>query len=242
MLRGKNRNLFVLFLLLGLLFTLEARVLSKGVKYVGAENLAELSRQVDTERAAVEQLRQSKLLEKEKLTLLESPSEDNYDELLNTLKTQKSRYEKILSYTDVEGPGVIVIIDDSDRELFQGENGNNVLVHDADLNVILDELRMAGAEALSINGRRIIYGRSEVVCVGPTVTVDNEQMGAPYIIKAIGNRKHLEAAINAPGGYAEILESFGLFLEVNTSISVNIDKYEGEIDNLYMEYYEEGDE
>lgn len=242
MFKSKSKTLFILFFMLGLLLTLEGRLLSKGVKYVAVENLQETITAVEKEKAEIEQLRAAVASENEKLALYEDVSDVDHEALVETLLKRKTEFEEILNYTDVEGPGVIVIVDDSDRELYQGENGNFVLVHDADIGIIVHDLRLAGAEAISVNGERVVFNNTRIVCVGPTVKINGEQMSAPFIIKAIGNRKHLESAINAPGNYAEILESYGLFLEVNTSISVNIDAYEGDIVNEVLEYYEVGEE
>lgn len=238
----KHIWLFILFFILGILFAYEARLLSSGIKYVGVENLQELSNQVEREYAEIAQLKAALALEQEKLAIYEEATTYDTNELVEQLNLNIEQLEETLHQTDVAGPGVIVIIDDAKRDLYQGEDGNNVLVHDRDIGIIIEELRQAGAEAISINGERVIYNDTRIVCVGPTVKVNGEQMSAPFIIKAIGNKKYLEAVINAPGTYSEILASYGLFVEVNTSVSVVIDQYEGIRENTYMNYYEEGED
>lgn len=235
-----DKRLFVLFLTFGLLITLQARILSKGVKHVGVENIHEIVQAVEKEKAEIEQLRESLATYKDQIELYSQHVDDT--EFVYQMELKRQNLETYLNYTDVAGPGVIVIIDDADRELFEGEAGNSVLVHDQDISIIVKELRAAGAEAMSINDTRIVYDDTEIICVGPTVKINGEQMSAPYVIKAIGNRKYLEAAITSPDSYADFLSDFGLFVEVNTSISVEIGKYEGEFEALYMHYYEEGDE
>ncbi len=239
MLKSHDRRLFILFLMFGLLLTIQFRNLSKGIKHVGIENIQEATRAVEKELAEIEQLKTAIMSYQAEMEIYDEPDDDA--EIVVQLQKRRQNLETYLNYTNVEGPGVIVIIDDADRELFQGEVGNNVLVHDQDISIIVDELRQAGAEAISINNTRIVYNSTKIVCVGPTVKINGEQMSAPYVIKAIGNRKHLEAAINAPDTYAEYLSTYGLFIEVNTSISVEIGKYLGELNALYMQYYEEGE-
>ncbi|MCH4890224.1 DUF881 domain-containing protein [Acidaminobacter sp. JC074] len=233
-----DKRLFILFMMFGLLLTVQVRVLSKGVKHVGVVNLQETVKAVEKERAEVEQLKQSIAQFNEQIELYNRQVDDT--DVVVQLEKRRQDLEKFVNITDVEGPGVIVIIDDADRELIQGESGNNVLVHDQDINIIVDELRQAGAEAISINDTRIVYLSTEIICVGPTVKINGEQMSAPYVIKAIGNRKYLEAAITAPSSYADFLSDYGLFVDVNTSISVRIDKYNGDLRSGYMRYYEEG--
>jgi|GEM_PF-1006320 len=236
-----NRRFFVLFVCMGFLLTYQARILSKGIQYVGIEDLQSESRKVVQEKGEVAQLRLLLETEKEKLSLYEEAVDGDRGSLIETLQKQIEDYEKLVNYTDVQGPGVIVIVDDATRDLFDNEHGDNVLVHDQDVGIIVNELRAAGAEAISINGTRIIFGKTRIVCVGPTVKINGEQMTAPFIIKAIGNRNFLEAAINAPGSFSQVLVSYGLFVEANTSISVEIKGYEGVLTNEYMELYEEGE-
>ncbi len=235
-----DKRLFILFLTFGLLLTVQVRILSKGVKHVGVENLHETVKAVEKERAEIEQLKQSITQFDEQIKLYNQQINDT--DVVVQLEKRRQKLEAYLNFTDVEGPGVIVIIDDADRELIEGESGNNVLVHDQDISIIVDELRQAGAEAISINDTRIVYNNTKIVCVGPTVKINGEQMSGPYIIKAIGNRKYLEAAITAPSSYADFLAGYGLFVDVNTSISVRIDKYDGDLRSHYMKYYGEGDQ
>jgi len=205
-----------------------------------ADELEVQSLGIQKEKAEIAQLRTALNSTTDKIAIYQTPTEVDYETLFEQLELQIASYEILLNYTDVEGPGVIVIIDDADRELHYYESENSVLVHDKDVSAIVDELRKAGAEAISINGERIIFNNTRIVCVGPTVLINGEQMTAPFIIKAIGNRKHLEAAINAPDTYAEYLANF-IFVEVNTSVSVEIDKYDGEVIKHHADYYEEGD-
>lgn len=236
-----HRRLFILFLCMGILLAFQVRILSKGIQYVGVEALEELTGKVGQERGEVEQLRVLLATEKDKLDLYAEAADVDEEELILALQDQKKYYEQLINYTDVQGQGVIVIIDDAKRDLFEDENGNNVLVHDHDVGIIVNELRAAGAEAISINDTRIIFGNTRIVCVGPTVRINGEQMTAPFVIKAIGNRNFLEAAIHAPGTFSEILSSHGLFVEANTSVSVEIDKFEGRLKNWYMTLDEEGE-
>jgi uncharacterized protein YlxW (UPF0749 family) len=228
--------------MLGVLIVFQVRILSHGVKYVEPGKLQEYVNEIEREKAVVEQQRLALEDIKEKLALYENPENIDNEDLKIDLHARIGELEKIINYTDVEGPGIIVIIDDSERELYYGENANRVLVHNTDVGIVVDELRAAGAEAVSINGERIVYNSTTIDCVGPTVKINGEQMSAPFIIKAIGNRKYLESAITAPGSFAELLATQGIFVEANTSISVSIDKYEGEINSLIMTEYEEGEE
>ena len=67
--------------------------------------------------------------------------------------------------TALTGPGVIVRLDDSSVKAKKGEDPNLYLIHDDDLLKVINELRAAGAEAISVNGQRLT-GTSEIRCAG----------------------------------------------------------------------------
>ena len=128
----------------------------------------------------------------------------------------------------------MIIVSDGDRQLLDNENPNNLLVHDLDIQALVDDLLEAGAEAIAINGQRIIPHLTEIICNGPTIRVNEELYSQPFIIEAIGNRKHLEAAVNAPNKYGFVLKQWGLFLEVNTSIYLELSGYDTKIEYEYL--------
>lgn len=79
----------------------------------------------------------------------------------------------------VEGPGIMVTLNDSKQKVKLGDNQNLYIVHDEDLLRVINELRAAGAEAIAINDQRLV-SRSEIRCVGPTVTVNGKMFGPPF--------------------------------------------------------------
>lgn len=127
----------------------------------------------------------------------------------------------------LEGPGIIVTIDDSAKgaqELKKADDLNLYLVHDEDLLKVVNELRAAGAEAISLNGQRLT-ATSEIRCAGPTVSVNNVRSAPPFEIRAIGNIKDLENAINMRGGVADTLKVWGIHMELASSEKVWIPAY-----------------
>ncbi len=134
--------------------------------------------------------------------------------------------------TPLEGEGVIVKMDDSTSSSKAGENPNLYLIHDDDLLRVINELRAAGAEAISVNGQRLI-GTSEIRCAGPTLSVNNVRSAPPYVIHAIGDRKALESAIKMRGGVAETLKVWGILVETETKEKVYVPAYKGTIKHVY---------
>lgn len=136
------------------------------------------------------------------------------------------------------GEGIIIKMDDSTRAAKSGENPNLYLIHDDDLLRVINELRAAGAEAVSINGQRLI-ATSEIRCAGPTLSVNNVRSAAPYEIHAIGDKKSLENAIQMRGGVAETLKVWGIQLEVTAADNVYIPPYKGTFKRVYARIAED---
>ena len=112
--------------------------------------------------------------------------------------------------TAVKGPGVIVTLTDSKmpypKDIPAGFAPQNI-IHDTDINQTVNELKAAGAEAISVNDQRLT-AMSPVRCAGPTVYINNTMAASPFVIKAIGDAKTLQAALNIPGGEVEQINHF----------------------------------
>ncbi|MCR5559810.1 DUF881 domain-containing protein [Schwartzia sp. (in: firmicutes)] len=126
----------------------------------------------------------------------------------------------------MEGPGVIVTIDDSKIKSKAGDNQNLYIIHDDDLLRVINELRAAGAEVISINGQRLTAS-SEIRCAGPTLSVNNVRSAPPYEIHAIGDAATLENSLKMRGGVMETLAVWGIQLEIQTSENVEVPAYKG---------------
>jgi len=128
--------------------------------------------------------------------------------------------------TEMEGKGIVLTLDDSKQASKAGENKNLYIIHDEDLLRVVNELRAAGAEAISLNGQRLI-GISEIRCVGPTVLINERRLAAPFVISAIGNPQTLESALKLRGGVLENFKFWGIKAEVIQSDNVRVPAYKG---------------
>ena len=111
---------------------------------------------------------------------------------------------------DVHGPGVVVSISDPDRAL-----------ESTDLLDAVQELRDAGAEAISINGERVVASTA-IVDTPDGVAVGGEVIRPDYEIRAIGNSDTLEAGMSFPGGVLESMTEAGASASVVESSEVQI--------------------
>ena len=176
----------------------------------------------------------------ERLQKLENENQSLQDEL-NDIRnssgeehSQKMAQDIVLlsGSTAVEGTGIIITIDDSYQKSTAGEDMNLYLVHDEDLLKVINELRAAGAEAISINGQRLT-ATSEIRCAGPTVSVNNVRSAPHFEIRAIGSIHDLENAINMRGGVADTLKVWGINMTLQSSNNVWIPAYKNPITYKY---------
>lgn len=145
------------------------------------------------------------------------------------VETELEQVNMTLGKTDVKGQGIEIIIRETDNEEISKINADDLLV-------IVNALKLAGAEAISINDERII-NMSDIVNINDTfIKVNGQRILAPYVIKAIGNQTYLESALLGNGGYVEELKQIGHDdVSIEKSNDVKITKYNDEIKIKYME-------
>lgn len=164
-------------------------------------------------------------LEKER----QNSTQNNED--LENKEREIQQGNKIIGLTEVTGPGVIVTLGDSKKDANSVLNASDLLVHDADVLSVINELKNAGAEAISINNQRLVP-TSSIVCGGNIIEINGEKVGAPFEIKAIGLPEQL-AALSRPGGYLEILKNATVEVSLKKSNNITIPKYTGGISYQY---------
>ncbi|WP_400163200.1 DUF881 domain-containing protein [Brevibacillus sp. TJ4] len=125
----------------------------------------------------------------------------------------------------VEGPGIVVSMQDS-QHAASSPDISNYIVHEQDVRLVVNELRAAGAEAISINGQRLV-SNSSIRCVGPTIIVNGIKSAAPFVITAIGDPATLESALHLPGGVIQSLQDF-VQIEVTKQALVQLPAYVGD--------------
>ena len=172
-------------------------------------------------------------LEKE-LEELQTSASVNSDEA-NELQEKLKEYKKILGLTEVSGNGLEITLKDGDEN--QSKSVLSSIVHDGDILQVVNALRNAGADAISVNDQRIV-NTSAISCIGNVVKINGEKVGVPYVIKAIGNPEWLYGAIEMNGGYVSILRREGVDIEVKKVKDITIPKYDGVYNATYMKTVE----
>lgn len=154
------------------------------------------------------------------------------EDLENTIKDAN----KALGLTEVTGNGVIVTLDDN-RKLNANSNyigdPNKLIIHYDDVIRVVNELKNAGAEAISINDQRVISTTS-IECDGNVIKVNGTKIGTPITIKAIGLQERL-MALDRYMGYLMVLELDGVVADIERADNITIPKYTGVIKFNYAE-------
>lgn len=101
------------------------------------------------------------------------------------------------------GPGVVLTIDDGRMSPIDQEQ---FLTHDWDLRSVVNELFLAGADAVAVNNARVT-AQTGIFCIGPVVRVGGIRLGPPFVIRAIGDPSVLAAAMDMPGSVLDVLRA-----------------------------------
>lgn len=144
------------------------------------------------------------------------------------LAKELERQNNILGKNAVKGSGVIVTLTDTRAQKINAD----------DLKELVNQLKLAGAEAISINGQRIVYD-SYIVDIGARlININGEGLVSPYEVRAIGNPTYLESGLSKKQyGYIDTKLEEGKDIVLRRSDNITINKYTG---NLNMEYAFEG--
>lgn len=129
----------------------------------------------------------------------------------------------LLGLTDVEGGGVIITITDNSEKQ----------VDSTDLLDLVNELNSAGAEAISINGQRIVP-MTDIFDVNDFVVIKEKRVTSPYIIKAIGDVTYLQSALSIKKGYLDEHKTNGYTISIKSDEKITINKYDGELKSDYI--------
>lgn len=135
-------------------------------------------------------------------------SENEYKELVQ----EAEKLRLILGELPAHGKGIKVTLQDGHYDP-KTTNPNDYIVHESHIFMVINELKISGAEAIAINGHRL-KPNSYIHCNGPVITIDGKQYPAPFEIQAIGNSETLISALKITGGVFDQL--------LNDSIVVTI--------------------
>lgn len=151
--------------------------------------------------------------------------EDN-EKAADLIEEELTESDLLVGKTDVYGEGVIVSLSDGDYQIGA-----------EDLLDLVNELRYAGAEAISINENRVISS-TDIIDMGEYtyIMIDSQRVQGPYVIKAIGNKERLSTTLNMRGsGFIDRMTSIGINASYEIENKIEIPKYRGDYEIKYMQ-------
>ena len=175
----------------------------------------------------------------EKLSIKEKELEElrskaaSNSQMSNHLSETLTEYNTLLGFSELIGPGVVVTLKDGESLL-----GNaffiNPIVHDEDIFEIVNALKNADADAISVNGQRIV-GSTAITCSGNIIKINGKKVGAPFVISAIGSPTWLYSSLTMEHGYIDLIRSQGVQVDIKKveKDEITIPKYEG-VYNKYV--------
>ncbi|HZK62097.1 MAG TPA: DUF881 domain-containing protein [Anaerovoracaceae bacterium] len=236
----KRRNIliFLLCVLLGFGIIIQGKATHGQMLYVSAKAITDYKTTINSEKIEIEKTKNLIEESKRELVLYQDSNTDNTDLLVSNIEKEKNLYGMYSGAMDLKGPGVIITIDDGVRPLFEGENINNILVHDADILIVINDLKKNGAEAISVNGERMVE-TSSVICSGYTVEINGVRYARPFTIRAIGDGNRISSSLIGPEGYGTSLKNWGVLFKIELSDEVFIPAYTREKNYKYSEKVKE---
>jgi uncharacterized protein YlxW (UPF0749 family) len=139
-------------------------------------------------------------------------------------------------FTELRGPGVTVVLDDSSRRVGDGGPNNpkndDLVVHQGDVQAVVNALWAGGAEAMSIMDVRVI-STSAVRCVGNTLLLHGQVFSPPFRITAIGEPTRIRDALESAEGvqqFRDAVADYGLGYQESVERNVTVPAYDGSSD------------
>jgi uncharacterized protein YlxW (UPF0749 family) len=152
--------------------------------------------------------------------------------LLRDINVQLEREKNAAGLVAVQGPGVVVTLNDSSHGVVApGADANQYLVHEYDLRDVVNLLWAAGAEAIAVNDERLV-ATSSIYCAGSTVIVNATRLSPPYVVRAIGPAAAMDEYLHNPAFLPELrkrVKLYGLEFKVASAEKISLGAYEGSI-------------
>ncbi len=213
--------LFVVLMFFGIMLVMQFRTVMESGSASGP-SARELAQTLESERETGRQLLETlSALESDYGSRLRRLGEDEGDQAFRDLLAQRNEAFFQAGLIDVRGGGVVLTLNDA---AVSGDLAiEDYIIHDSDVFTLLNELRMAGAEAISINGERVL-AMTKTVCAGPTILINQSRYPVPFEFKAIGDPQRLYDALENSESIG-ILRLYDIRVDIRMEPEITIGRY-----------------
>lgn len=220
----KHKMIILCAFILGVFIAIYIKTLDSDKVYITLEEKISLEHEIDIENKQIEKLRNIKIEYEKDLEAYKQKSL-NGKSIRELMEYELSYLKDVTGESKVIGDGIIITIKDSENDLKENQNPNELIVHDIDILRIVNDLKKSGATAISINGERLLT-LSKIKCSGATIKINDTTYGQPFIIKAIGDLNTLKASVISPESYTNILrEVYGIYIKVEQENDIIINSF-----------------
>lgn len=154
------------------------------------------------------------------------------EETSELLDEELEQTNLLVGKTNVIGDGVIITLQDNDEKSIVG----------SDLRTLVNELKLAGAEAISINDKRVL-NMTEIVDVNGRILINEDPTVSPYVVKAIGDQTYLSSALSLKNsGFVDSYTKLGKTVEMREEKNISISAYNGSKNQMEFRYAKEVEE
>ena len=227
-----QRGKWIITITIGLMSLILTCVMFMQFKVVNKTDIAEVeSMREDELRAALTEWKEKynetheKLIDTENKIKEYKQTSENSEESSKLVKKELEEANLMMGKTDVSGNGIEVILKDNSEKEYMS----------LDLLNLVNELRAAGAEAISINGERIINLTDIVDISNKYILVNSNKVSSPYTVLAIGDENYLKSALSIKNGYVDVKQKEGYSIQVNEKKNIQINKYNKDIKIKYID-------
>ena len=214
-------------------FLLAASTLTANGSDIRVERPSELRDLVKNQAKKIDDLENQILIVNRQIEKVTNSKEKSQLEILQNKTLQIS---PITGFTALRGPGLVVTLNDApqvDLSIPEDERPdvNDLLIHQEDVQAVVNALWAGGAEGISIMGKRII-STSAVKCVGNTLLLHGKVYSPPFKIEAIGDVSKLNESLSTDPNVTvlqEYVDLYGLVFDVQKAPTLELAPYEGSL-------------
>lgn len=152
--------------------------------------------------------------------------------ILKEIEKELNDNNMAMGILPVEGEGIRITLNDSEAVGLWYYDDQD-LIHDFDIYGIINDLRNAGAEAISINGQRIVFNSADW-CSGSNIDLDGIKIVPPFLINAIGNKEVLKNYLILNETHYKSMKARRVRADLQVVDKIKIPGYTGYISPKYM--------
>ena len=233
----KNKNIMaviigaVCIILVGVMFAQFKTVEETDITGIETAREAELQTMLSSWKTKYEEIEEKLQDTKNKIVEYEQKV-NSKEETSELLDEELEQTNLLVGKTNVTGEGVIITLSDNDEKSIVA----------SDLRTLVNELKLAGAEAISINDKRIL-NMTEIVDVNGRILINEDATVSPFVVKAIGDQKYLSSALSLKNsGFVDSNTILGKTVEMREEKNISILAYNGSKNQMQFKYAKEVEE